>query len=137
MRRRADGDIAARPERLHRDDRGWAHVRLGRHPEHDQSRGRRASSDGSEPVRGVSESGRVRRPDYTTVYLATGANYPDALAGGVLAAKTHSPMFVVPPDCVPTGVLALLSSKGTKNVILLGGPLSLTPAVAALTPCSF
>ncbi|WP_382308842.1 cell wall-binding repeat-containing protein [Herbiconiux sp. UC225_62] len=76
-------------------------------------------------------------PDYSTVYLATGANFPDALAGGILAAKTHSPMFVVPPDCVPKGVLAQIASRGTKNVVLLGGSASLSPAVATLTACSF
>jgi putative cell wall-binding protein len=75
--------------------------------------------------------------DYATVYLATGANFPDALSGGVLAGKTNSPLFIVPPDCVPRGVLALLSTNGTKNVVLLGGTASLTAAVASLTPCSF
>jgi putative cell wall-binding protein len=75
--------------------------------------------------------------DYSTVYLATGSNFPDALAGGVLAARMNAPMFVVPSDCVPQGVLALLAKNGTKNVVLLGGPLSLGPSVASLTACSF
>ncbi len=75
--------------------------------------------------------------NYSTVYLVTGANFPDALAGGVLAAKTISPMFVVPGDCVPRGVLSLIATNGTSNVTLIGGPASLSPAVAALTPCSF
>ncbi|MGD8168801.1 cell wall-binding repeat-containing protein [Herbiconiux sp. P16] len=76
-------------------------------------------------------------PDYSTAYLVTGSNFPDALAGGVLAAKTRSPMFVVPSDCVPQRVLALLAKNGTKNVVLLGGPASLGSAVATLTACSF
>ncbi|MCS5717344.1 cell wall-binding repeat-containing protein [Herbiconiux sp. CPCC 205763] len=76
-------------------------------------------------------------PDYSTVYLVTGANFPDALAGGVLAAKTSSPMFVVPTGCVPQGVLALLGKNAMKNVVLLGGTASLSPAVATLTACSF
>jgi putative cell wall-binding protein len=76
-------------------------------------------------------------PDFSTVYLATASNFPDALAGGVLAAKTKSPMFVVPPDCVPRGVLSLIASKGTKNVVLIGGPASLGAGVSGLLACTF
>ncbi|WP_291055430.1 cell wall-binding repeat-containing protein [Herbiconiux sp.] len=75
--------------------------------------------------------------DFSTVYLATGVTFPDALAGGVLAGQHRSPLYVVPPDCVPKGVLAALSSHGTSRVILLGGVASLNDAVASLTACSW
>lgn len=43
----------------------------------------------------------VNRVSFTTaetVYLATGLNFPDALTGGVLAADSHSPLYVVPTN---------------------------------------
>jgi putative cell wall-binding protein len=73
----------------------------------------------------------------STVYLATGQNFPDALAGGVLAGMNDAPLYVVPGDCVPRGVISDIYSLGATKVVLLGGPNSLTPAVAALTPCTF
>jgi putative cell wall-binding protein len=72
-----------------------------------------------------------------TVYLATGRTFPDALAGGVLAAAGDAPLYVVPGDCVPSGVIAGLARLGASQVVLLGGPKSLTPAVASLTPCAW
>jgi putative cell wall-binding protein len=73
--------------------------------------------------------------DYSTVYLATGASFPDALVGGVLAGTRHHPLYVVPSTCVPPGVLAKLAATGTGEVVLLGGTASLSSAVESLTPC--
>ncbi|SDY83559.1 cell wall-binding repeat-containing protein [Herbiconiux ginsengi] len=73
----------------------------------------------------------------TTVYLATGLNFPDALAGGVLAGKTDGPLYVVPGDCVPRGVLADVATLGATKVTLLGGPNSLSPAVQNLVACAW
>ncbi|MGA1836095.1 cell wall-binding repeat-containing protein [Herbiconiux sp. 11R-BC] len=70
-------------------------------------------------------------------YLATGYNFPDALSGGVLAGMTDAPLFVVPTECVPRGVLREFARLGTMQVTLLGGPNSLSAAVANLTPCGF
>jgi putative cell wall-binding protein len=70
------------------------------------------------------------------VYLATGYTFPDALAGGVLAGIEDSPLYIAPTTCVPRGVLADIASLGATRVVLLGGPVSLTPAAAALTACA-
>lgn len=78
---------------------------------------------------------RLVLSDYSTVYLASGASFPDALAGAVLAGTQRHPLFVVPQTCVPRGVLDLLPKSGPASVVLLGGPASLSPAVEALTPC--
>lgn len=75
--------------------------------------------------------------NWSTVYLATGANFPDALAGGVLAGVWKTPLFVVPGSCVPQGVLDAIHSHGTAEVRLLGGTASLSPAVATLTSCGW
>jgi putative cell wall-binding protein len=73
----------------------------------------------------------------STVYLATGYNFPDALAGGVLAGEQDAPLYVVPTDCVPQGVLSDIATLGATNVVLLGGPNSLNQSVADLSACTF
>ncbi|MDO9398019.1 MAG: cell wall-binding repeat-containing protein [Herbiconiux sp.] len=73
--------------------------------------------------------------DFDTVYFATGANFPDALVGGVLAGTMGHPLYVVPGDCVPGRVLDRLIAARTHNVVLLGGLASLSSAVEGLTRC--
>ena len=68
-------------------------------------------------------------------FIATGLNFPDALAGSAWAAASGSPMYVVPGTCVTAGVLADLDALGVTHVTLLGGEASLSPAVASLTAC--
>ncbi|WP_382305791.1 cell wall-binding repeat-containing protein [Herbiconiux sp. UC225_62] len=69
-------------------------------------------------------------------FLATGSNFPDALAGGVLAAVRSAPLLVVHGDCVPASALDALQSWGVTKVTLIGGPASLTSAVSRLQTCS-
>ncbi|PPF22593.1 hypothetical protein C5B95_01655 [Rathayibacter sp. AY1A7] len=71
-----------------------------------------------------------------TVFLATGENFPDALAGAAAAGLTGSPLFAVPPTCVPVKVLQDIKAGGATSVVLLGGTGTLSDAVAKLTPCS-
>ncbi|MFB2581122.1 cell wall-binding repeat-containing protein [Herbiconiux sp. P15] len=73
----------------------------------------------------------------TTAYLATGTNFPDALAGSALAGIQDAPLFVVPTECVPRKVLGALTSLGVSNVVLLGGPASLAAPVQNLSACWF
>ncbi|KZX22735.1 cell wall-binding repeat-containing protein [Rathayibacter tanaceti] len=70
-----------------------------------------------------------------TVFLATGENFPDALAGATAAGYSSSPLFAVPPTCVPRAVLADIATSGATRVVLLGGPTTLSDDVARLTPC--
>lgn len=69
-------------------------------------------------------------------FVAVGVKFPDALAGGVLAATKSAPLVVVRGDCVPTGSLGALSTWGVQKVTLLGGTASLTSEVAALRACA-
>ncbi len=69
------------------------------------------------------------------VFLATGYNFPDALAGAVLAGKSHSPLIVVPTDCVPPATLTTIRDFGSTKITLLGGPVALTTNVLALRSC--
>ncbi|WP_291057579.1 cell wall-binding repeat-containing protein [Herbiconiux sp.] len=82
----------------------------------------------------------INRATFTssgTVYLATGYNYPDALAGGVLAAKSGAPLYIVPTECVPRGVISDLTTLKATRVVLLGGPNSLNANVSSLTACAW
>jgi putative cell wall-binding protein len=69
------------------------------------------------------------------VFLATGMNFPDALAGSAWAAAVHAPLFIVPSTCVPQRVLNDIAALGASRVTLLGGPNSLSAAVLSLNPC--
>jgi len=69
------------------------------------------------------------------VFLSTGLTFPDALGGSAWAGALKAPLFVVPTNCVPASTLAAIHSLGVTHVTLLGGPASLTPAVAALKSC--
>ncbi|OOB92151.1 cell wall-binding repeat-containing protein [Rathayibacter sp. VKM Ac-2630] len=71
----------------------------------------------------------------STVYFATGENFPDALAGATAAGFTSSPLFAVRPDCVPPKVLQDVTALGADTVILLGGTGTLSDRVARLVSC--
>jgi len=73
-------------------------------------------------------------PSY--VFLSTGLNFPDALAGSAWAAKQDSPLYTVSTDCIPPKVLADIKTLKPDNLVLLGGTPSLSEAVANLTPCA-
>ncbi len=69
------------------------------------------------------------------VYLATGASFPDALAGTAAAAASDSPLFVVPSACIPQAVLDEIAALGAKTITLIGGTPSLSIDVENLTAC--
>jgi len=71
-----------------------------------------------------------------TVYLASGVRFPDALAGSVLAGLGDDPLYIVPPTCVPQGVIDEIARLGASEVVLLGGTGALSSRVASLSPCS-
>ncbi|MFB2580671.1 cell wall-binding repeat-containing protein [Herbiconiux sp. P15] len=70
-----------------------------------------------------------------SAYLASGTAFPDALSGGPLAASRHAPIYLVRQDCVPVPVLDDLRRLAPEQIVLLGGPATLSPAVETLTPC--
>ncbi len=74
-------------------------------------------------------------PKTERTFLATGMQFPDALAGAALAGKTKAPLYVVMPKCVPDGILKDIHSSGSKKVTLLGGTGALSGTVAKLGRC--
>lgn len=69
------------------------------------------------------------------MYLATGYQFPDALAGAALAGAQKAPLYVVTPGCVPGGVLDDVTRLGVSSVTLVGGPNALSDSVARLQRC--
>lgn len=67
--------------------------------------------------------------------LAYGLNFPDALAGSVLAGVRGAPMFTTPRTCVPRPILEHMSASNVEAVTLLGGEGVLSNTVRTLTPC--
>ncbi len=77
----------------------------------------------------VSQSGFA--PDAPrTVYVATGANFPDGLAGGPVAGLAPGPLLLVPSNALPSVVSAELQRLSPSKVVVLGGPGTVSDAVA-------
>lgn len=72
----------------------------------------------------------------TTAFVATGLNFPDALAGAALAGNQGSPLFIVPGTCVPFSIVGSINALGSNRLVILGGPNSVSPAVETMTPCA-
>lgn len=56
-----------------------------------------------------------------TVVVATGADFPDALAATPLASSYYAPLLLTKKDSLPAGFADELKRLGAKNVILIGG----------------
>lgn len=65
-------------------------------------------------------------PDSETSFLASGANFPDALTGVPLATAYGGPIYLVRPDCIPVAAAQGIVAGDTEELWLLGGPGSLT-----------
>lgn len=71
-----------------------------------------------------------------TIYLATGLNFPDALAGAARAGYEGAPLYVTQPNCIPEPVFESITSLDPGRIVLLGGLPALSAAVEDLTVCS-
>lgn len=69
------------------------------------------------------------------VFLATGLNFPDALAGAALAGSRGAPLFLSRTGCVPYPTLIGMSELAPERVVLLGGRATLTDSVESLARC--
>ena len=66
-----------------------------------------------------------------TVFIATGRNYPDALAAGAEAARQRAPILLVSTDVVPSATAQELSRLRPNRIVVMGGPGAVTDAVVA------
>lgn len=63
------------------------------------------------------------------VYIATGLNFPDALAGAAAAGKYDAPVLLVPGTSLPAEVSTEITRLGAVTVVILGGTGVVTTAV--------
>ena len=56
------------------------------------------------------------------VYVATGQNFPDALAGGVAAGRQSGPLLLVPSTLVPASIRTAVNALHPGAAVILGGP---------------
>lgn len=71
----------------------------------------------------------------STVYFATGRDFPDALAGAALAGRNGAPLYVVPGTCVPRIVLDSMARRGATEFVKFGSAGVLSAGVAQLRQC--
>ena len=66
-----------------------------------------------------------------TVVIATGENWPDALAASGLAGAVGGPVLLTLPDVVPATLAAELGRLGAKDAYLIGGTEAISASVEA------
>lgn len=71
-----------------------------------------------------------------TMVLTSGENFPDGLAGSVLAGRTATPMYLTPARCAPTNAVAGEARRlGIGRSTVLGGTGTVSAAAAELINC--
>lgn len=65
----------------------------------------------------------------TTVYVAVGTQFPDALAAGPYTSTDPGPLLLVKTDVLPTAVAQELARLGPGRVVIMGGPAAVSDAV--------
>ncbi|HUF05834.1 MAG TPA: PQQ-dependent sugar dehydrogenase [Candidatus Binatia bacterium] len=63
------------------------------------------------------------------VHVATGATYPDALAGGAAAARDRGPVLLVTQNTIPSATAAELTRLKPNRIVVLGGTGAISSAV--------
>jgi glucose/arabinose dehydrogenase/putative cell wall-binding protein len=79
----------------------------------------------------VAISQRWYAPGVQAAFIATGTNFPDALAGGPAAALRDSPLLLVKPGDIPDSTAAELDRLNPQRIYILGGTGVVSQAVAA------
>ena len=70
-------------------------------------------------------------PGVPAVFIATGATFPDALAGGPAAARAGAPILLVAATKIPAPTAAELTRLRPARIVVLGGPGVVSDGVAA------
>jgi len=76
-------------------------------------------------VAGLTDAGAA------TVFVATGQDFPDALAAGPAAAVAGSPVLLTDPQILSAPTRAELTRLGPERIVVLGGPGAVSDAVVA------
>ncbi len=70
-------------------------------------------------------------PGGPVAYVATGSAFPDALVGGVAAARAGAPVLLTKRDTLPAATEAELRRLAPNRIVILGGPAVVSEAVGA------
>lgn len=73
--------------------------------------------------------------DSDVAVVASGTQFPDALAAGPLSAALGAPLVLTPPSCVQAELARDLARRGTDLAVLVGGSGALSARVAAMSSC--
>ncbi|GAB3244953.1 hypothetical protein GCM10027562_01210 [Arthrobacter pigmenti] len=72
-----------------------------------------------------------QQPGVDRVYVTTSAKFPDAMAGASPAARDGHPVLLAERRTIPAATTAELERLQAKEIVVLGGPLAVSEAVAA------
>ncbi len=75
-------------------------------------------------------------PDVAEAFIAYGLNFPDALAGGVLAGVKQGPLYITLQNCVESGMVDHMIDIGITKVTLFGSTSVITNNVRDLVRCT-
>jgi putative cell wall-binding protein len=76
-----------------------------------------------------------RFPTSSTVFLASGSDFPDALTAGPVAAEAGAPVLLVRKDCIPRLVAGELDRLKPSSIVVLGGEQALSTEIESLRRC--
>jgi putative cell wall-binding protein len=79
---------------------------------------------------------KTHDPGVARAFLATGDNFPDALAAGPVGGLIGAPVLLVRHDCIPPLVDDELTRLNPTSIVVLGGTGVLSDAVLARTRCA-
>jgi hypothetical protein len=71
----------------------------------------------------------------STVYLASGVGWQDALVAAAAAGSSSRPLLLARTECVPRAIGDQMVRLGTTSMNIAGGPNVLLPAVEKLQVC--
>ncbi|MEO6941866.1 MAG: cell wall-binding repeat-containing protein [Terrimesophilobacter sp.] len=69
------------------------------------------------------------------IYVASGFEFPDALAGAAVAGMNKVPLYLTPSTCIYTSVLEDMGNFGATTMTILGGTGILGSGVSGFTNC--
>lgn len=74
----------------------------------------------------------ARFPAASTVFIATGRNFPDALAASATAARVGAPVLLVDTNIVPAVTMNEVRRLRPNRIVVLGGPAAVSDNVLSL-----
>lgn len=75
---------------------------------------------------------QLRFASAATVFIATGAAFPDALAGAPAAARANAPILLTAHGSLPAATANELRRLGPSTIVVLGGPGAVSDAVVGM-----